>query len=71
MATVAVLGERALVSGWALGGAVVVGADDDDQVCRAWRSLDADVAVVVLTPAAARALGDEAAHGVPTVVMPS
>ncbi|MPZ78984.1 MAG: hypothetical protein GEV28_00680 [Actinophytocola sp.] len=72
MATVAVIGERALVRGWSLAGAVVAGTDDADQVRSAWRSLDRDVAVVVLTPAAAEILADELTHDWPlTVVMPS
>lgn len=53
---VAVLGERALVEGWALGGARVLPADSPEQVRTAWAGVGADVAVVLLTPAAARAL---------------
>lgn len=72
MATVAVIGERALVRGWSLAGAAVAGADDPDEVRAAWRSLGDDVAVVVLTPAAATALADEPDHDRPlTVVLPS
>jgi len=71
MPTVAVIGERAVVRWWSLAGAVVAGADDADQVRAAWRALDSDVAVVVLTPAAAAALGDEPGRGGPlTVVSP-
>lgn len=71
MATVAVIGERALVRGWSLAGAAVTAADDAGAVRAAWRSLGADVAVVVLTPAAAAVLTDEIAHGTPlTVVLP-
>lgn len=71
MATVAVIGERTLVRGWALAGAVVAGADDAEEVRRAWRSLGEDVAVVVLTPAAAAVLAAERDRDRPlTVVMP-
>ena len=57
MRRVAVLGERALVEGWALGGARVLAADSPEQVRAAWAGLGSEVAVVLLTPAAARALG--------------
>ncbi len=71
MATVAVIGERALVHGWSLAGAVVTAADGADEVRAAWGSLDADVAVVVLTSAAAEILADETGDGGPlTVVLP-
>ncbi|MFI7680994.1 V-type ATP synthase subunit F [Actinophytocola sp. NPDC049390] len=71
VATVAVIGERVVVRGWSLAGAAVTAADDADAVRAAWRSLDTDVAVVVLTPAAASALEDEMALGAPlTVVLP-
>ncbi len=71
MATVAVIGERALVRGWSLAGAAVTAADDADEVRAAWRSLDADVAVVVLTSTAAEILADETGDGGPlTVVLP-
>lgn len=53
MARVAVIGERASVEGWALAGAEVHGADDAAGVRQAWDGLDAEVEVVVLTPAAA------------------
>ncbi|TYB40147.1 V-type ATP synthase subunit F [Actinomadura chibensis] len=59
MAHIAVIGERARVEGWALGGALAVPADDPDEVRAAWHALDDDVSVVVLTPAAARCLEEE------------
>jgi len=72
MARVAVLGERAVVEGWALGGARVLPADSPAQVRTAWAGLSDDVAVVLLTPAAAQVLGpgpvDRA--GPLTVVLP-
>jgi vacuolar-type H+-ATPase subunit F/Vma7 len=55
---VAVLGEEARVAGFALAGALPLPAEDPDGVRRAWRDLPADVALVLLTPAAAAALGD-------------
>lgn len=71
MATVAVIGERALVRAWSLAGAEVLGADDAGQVREAWRTLGSDVAVVVLTRAAADVLTDEVGRGTPlTVVFP-
>jgi vacuolar-type H+-ATPase subunit F/Vma7 len=70
----AVLGERVRVAGYALAGAIVYPADDPDEVRAAWLELPADVAVLVLTPAAARALGGESAArrrpGLLTAVMP-
>jgi hypothetical protein len=54
---VAVLGERVRVEGYSLAGAVVYPADDPEEVRGAWGELPDDVAMVVLTPAAARALG--------------
>ena len=58
---IVVLGEAALVEGYALAGARVVAAEDPDAVRHAWSSLPDEV-VFVLTPAAARAVvgdGDE------------
>jgi len=67
-----VLGETARVSGFALGGATVVTAEDPDAVRRAWTSLASDAAVVVLTARAAAALDDDMLMGsrVLSVVMP-
>jgi vacuolar-type H+-ATPase subunit F/Vma7 len=68
----AVLGEEASVQGYGLAGAVVLVAEDADAVRAAWDGLAEDVAVVILTPAAARALGGELRPELPlTVVMPS
>ncbi|HEY7101452.1 MAG TPA: hypothetical protein VH573_07415 [Mycobacteriales bacterium] len=68
----AVLGERAVVEGWALGGARVLAADSPEQVRAAWAGLAADVAVVLLTPAAAHALAPGSADRPEplTVVLP-
>lgn len=56
---VAALGEEPLVAGFALAGALVVPAGTAVEVVSAWAALPSDVALVVLTPAAAAALGDE------------
>ena len=56
--SVAVLGERSRVQGFALAGAIVSIADDEDAVRSAWRGLASDVTVVVLTPEAAADLSD-------------
>ncbi|MFF5157670.1 hypothetical protein ACFY3N_15680 [Streptomyces sp. NPDC000348] len=75
MGRVAALGERARVAGLALAGAVVLVADDPDAVRRAWRSLPDGIDLVILTPAAARALESGSADGGArrplTAVMPS
>ncbi|HXX89848.1 MAG TPA: hypothetical protein VEI83_06475 [Acidimicrobiales bacterium] len=69
MGRVVVLGESVVVAGFALGGAVPVAADDPDAVRRSWESLDGDTAVVVLTPAAADALGARTAERPDTLVV--
>ncbi len=56
MGSVVVLGERSRVAGFALAGARVARAEDPQAVLAAWEALAHDVAVVVLTPAAAAAL---------------
>jgi vacuolar-type H+-ATPase subunit F/Vma7 len=71
MARVAVVGELVRVQGFDLAGALVLAAEDAAGVRAAWGSLDAEVAVVVLTDRAAAALGDELERRWPlTVVMP-
>ncbi len=72
MARVVALGERVVVAGYALAGAVVLPAESDPEVRAAWESLPEDVGVVVLTAAAARCLGETvAATSYPlTVVIP-
>lgn len=56
--TVRALGDPALLAGYALAGVPVVPAVGAVQTCRAWDDLADDVALVVLTPAAAALLGD-------------
>ena len=54
--SVLVIGERALVEGYGLAGAVVVVAEDPDAVRNAVRDLPSDAALVILTRAAAAVL---------------
>ncbi|MFI1200807.1 hypothetical protein K2224_38500 (plasmid) [Streptomyces sp. BHT-5-2] len=72
MGVVVAIGERARTAGFALAGAQVGPADDPDRVRAFWRELPADAALVVLTPAAAAALGPEVLDAAEplTVVMP-
>ncbi|HEU4543754.1 MAG TPA: hypothetical protein VFR23_21650 [Jiangellaceae bacterium] len=73
MTTVAVLGERALIQGYALAGGLPLVAETPEQARERWERLPPGVQVVVLTPAAAAALSaarDEAAAPM-TVVMPA
>lgn len=69
----AALGEPASVEGFALAGVRVVEAADAEAVRSAWRTLPPEVAVVILTPRAAEALGSRASdpRGPLTVVLPS
>jgi vacuolar-type H+-ATPase subunit F/Vma7 len=70
MARVAVIGEQVRVEGFGLAGALVVPASGEAAVRAAWEALAADVAVVLLTPLAAAALGELAPGHRLTVVMP-
>lgn len=56
---VAALGRQVSVQGFALAGVLVLPVEDDADVRAAWDGLPDDVAVVVLTVAAAEALGTE------------
>lgn len=69
---VVALGEEDLVAGFALAGARAVNAATADDVRTAWRALRAGTALVILTPVAAEALGEELDRpGAPLwVVMP-
>jgi vacuolar-type H+-ATPase subunit F/Vma7 len=58
MSLAAVIGEAVRVEGFALAGVVVLRAEGPDEAQEAWRSLPADVAVLVLTARAASWLGD-------------
>ncbi|MBC9713898.1 hypothetical protein H9Y04_15110 [Streptomyces sp. TRM66268-LWL] len=72
MSHVAAIGERLRVVGTAAAGVVVLPAEDPEAVRAAWRALPADVGLVMLTPAAADALGPELLDGAGplTAVMP-
>jgi len=54
---VAAIGERVRVAGFALAGVSVLAAEEPDAVRAAWRGLPQDTGLVLLTPAAADALG--------------
>jgi len=58
MARAAVIGEATRTAGFALAGAVVLVAENPDEARAAWRSLPADIAVLVLTPRAAAWIGE-------------
>jgi vacuolar-type H+-ATPase subunit F/Vma7 len=71
MGAVVVIGEPALVGGYALAGAVVMPADGPAEALRAWQVLPADVSLVILTAAAAQAVPDELRSAGPfSAVMP-
>lgn len=71
MGRIAVIGGATDVAAYALAGAVVLAADDPAAVRTAWTTLAPDIAVVILTVAAAEAVRDiPAGDGVLTVVMP-
>jgi vacuolar-type H+-ATPase subunit F/Vma7 len=71
MSTAAAIGETAVLHGFALAGVVVTVTASDREVLDAWQRLG-DVALVVLSPSARRALGDLVAErpDVLTVVTP-
>jgi vacuolar-type H+-ATPase subunit F/Vma7 len=58
MPRAAVIGEATAIQGYALAGALVCPAVDQEEAAAAWRSLPPDVAVVVLTARAAAWLGE-------------
>jgi hypothetical protein len=66
---IAVLGEPPRVDGWALAGALVVTTTGADDVRHGWSALPDDVEIVVLTPAAAEALGERVGERL-AVVLP-
>lgn len=60
MSRVAAIGEALRIQGFGLAGAMTLDAPTPDAVREAWSTLPTDVDVVILTPAAALALGEEA-----------
>ena len=73
MSTVAVLGERALVQGFALAGARVLVAETAASVRDQWEQMPPEVLVVIVTPFAAAELPGvrSSTDGPMTVVMPT
>jgi vacuolar-type H+-ATPase subunit F/Vma7 len=73
MARAAVIGESVRTAGFALAGAVVLTTENQDEAHAAWRSLPADIAVLVLTAQAAAWLGEAPQPGrdVLVAVMPT
>lgn len=63
MADVVAIGEQVRVAGFALAGADVVIAEDPKTVWEAWRNLPDGVGLVIITPAAAQALGPAVLEG--------
>ena len=61
MGRAAIIGEPLSIYGYGLAGALLCPARTRADVVGAWRDLPADVAVVILTPAAAAWLGEAAA----------
>jgi vacuolar-type H+-ATPase subunit F/Vma7 len=59
MSTIAAIGERERVRGFALAGVHVVAAEDPELARAAWRGLPDDVGLVILTPTAHAALARE------------
>ncbi|MEU3253367.1 hypothetical protein [Streptomyces sp. NPDC006997] len=57
MTHIAAIGERLRVIGLGTVGVVAFPAEDPEAVRAAWRGLPADVGLVIVTPAAAAALG--------------
>ncbi len=70
MGRVAAIGAEVAVQGFGLAGALVIPAEGAESVRAAWRNLPDDVAVVVLTPAAAAALDVELHTGPLVAVLP-
>lgn len=71
MATVAAIGERVRVAGFALVGVRIEVAETAAEARAAWHALAPDVGVVLLTPAAAAAVPPQPPSGRPLrVVLP-
>ncbi|MGG7569306.1 V-type ATP synthase subunit F [Streptomyces sirii] len=68
----AAIGEQVRVAGLALAGVSVVVAEEPDAVHEAWRDVQEEAELVILTPAAADVLGPALLSHIPplTVVMP-
>ncbi|WP_326648141.1 MULTISPECIES: hypothetical protein [unclassified Streptomyces] len=68
MGTVAAIGEQVRVGGLSLVGVTIHAADDPEEVRRAWQDLSEGSTLVILTPAAAKALGAVALDSVRPLV---
>jgi vacuolar-type H+-ATPase subunit F/Vma7 len=62
MSRVAAIGEEQRVRGFALAGVDVMTAAEETAARAAWEALDAEVGLVILTPAAAHGLRHELAN---------
>ncbi len=72
MGAIVVIGEPALAAGYAMAGATTMPAQGPDEVRRAWESLPSGTTLVILTAAAADALGGRLSEADPlTAVMPA
>jgi vacuolar-type H+-ATPase subunit F/Vma7 len=71
MGAVVAIGEPALVSGYAMAGATTMPAQGLDEVRRAWESLPSGTTLVILTAAAADALGGRLSGDPLIAVMPA
>jgi vacuolar-type H+-ATPase subunit F/Vma7 len=69
MGRVAVLGDPAVVRGWALAGLVPAEAAGTAQVRQRWAALPGDVSMVIVSREAAAALGDLMSATTRTVVV--
>lgn len=63
MARAAVIGESVRTAGFAMAGAVVLTAENQEEARAAWRSLPADIDVLVLSARAAAWLGESLSPG--------
>lgn len=63
MGRIAALGELVRIQGFGLAGVLTVPAEDPDATRAAWAGLPPDVSAVILTRAAAEALGPQAVDG--------
>jgi vacuolar-type H+-ATPase subunit F/Vma7 len=59
MSTIVAIGEEQRIGGFALAGVSVMAAADEAAARTAWEALDAEVGLVILTPAAAQGLRRE------------
>ncbi|WP_298229877.1 hypothetical protein [Gryllotalpicola sp.] len=67
-AGVAAIGEVARIEGYALAGVAIRPAEDPDAARRAWDALPSASGVVILTPAAAGAIGARRGERLTTVL---